>query len=172
MVLDQGLSVSQICKDMDLSDSAVRKWVKQLSAEVQGLPGIGKPLTPDQQRIRQLEQELRRKDKALAETADRHHAGRATHPWFGSARLDPAAVDAGITREIEFKFPRGGGMKFDGATYLNGFVLPNVYFHASMAYAILRHGGVDLGKGEAERLNEALERGLTAYTYLSDEPLE
>ena len=41
MVLDQGLSVSQICKDMDLSDSAVRKWVKQLSAEVQGLPVIG-----------------------------------------------------------------------------------------------------------------------------------
>lgn len=60
--------------------------------------------------------------------------------------LDPAAVDAGITREIEFKFPRGGGMKFDGATYLNGFVLPNVYFHASMAYAILRHHGVNLGK--------------------------
>ncbi len=59
MVLDQGLGVSQICKDMDLSDSAVRKWVKQLSAEVQGLPGIGKPLTPDQQRIRQLEQENR-----------------------------------------------------------------------------------------------------------------
>lgn len=60
--------------------------------------------------------------------------------------LDPAAVDAGITREIEFKFPRGGGMKFDGATYLNGFVLPNVYFHTSIAYAILRANGVNLGK--------------------------
>jgi arginine decarboxylase len=33
-------------------------------------------------------------------------------------------------------------------------------------------GAADLGKGEAERLDEALERGLTAYTYLSDEPLE
>ncbi len=33
-------------------------------------------------------------------------------------------------------------------------------------------GAADLGKGEAERLNEALENGLTAYTYLSDEPLE
>jgi len=32
-------------------------------------------------------------------------------------------------------------------------------------------GATKLGKGEAERLNEALERGLTAYTYLSDEPL-
>jgi hypothetical protein len=30
--------------------------------------------------------------QALAETADRHHAGRPTHPWYGSARLDPSAV--------------------------------------------------------------------------------
>ena len=33
-------------------------------------------------------------------------------------------------------------------------------------------GAAELSKAEAERLNEALERGLTAYTYLSDEPLE
>ena len=59
MVLDQGLSVSQVCKDMDLTESSVRQWVKQLKSEVQGLPGIGKPLTPEQQRIRQLEQENR-----------------------------------------------------------------------------------------------------------------
>ena len=60
--------------------------------------------------------------------------------------LDPAAVDAGISREIEMKFPNGGGMRFDGETYLNGFVLPNVYFHASMLYAILRAQGVEIGK--------------------------
>lgn len=60
--------------------------------------------------------------------------------------LDPAAVDAGLTREIELKFPNGGGIRFDGQSYLTGFVLPNVYFHASMAYAILRAAGVDVGK--------------------------
>jgi arginine decarboxylase len=32
-------------------------------------------------------------------------------------------------------------------------------------------GGVDLSKREAEKLNAALESGLTSYTYLSDEPL-
>ena len=32
-------------------------------------------------------------------------------------------------------------------------------------------GAVELSKSEAARLNEALENGLTAYTYLSDEPL-
>jgi len=30
--------------------------------------------------------------QALAETADRHHAGRPAHPWFGSARLRPDDV--------------------------------------------------------------------------------
>ena len=60
--------------------------------------------------------------------------------------VDPAAIDAGITREIEIKFPNGGGMRFDALTYLTGFVLPNLYFHSSMVYAILRKEGVDVGK--------------------------
>lgn len=30
--------------------------------------------------------------QAIAETADRHHSGNPSHPWFGSARLDPEAV--------------------------------------------------------------------------------
>lgn len=60
--------------------------------------------------------------------------------------LDPAAVDAGIGREIELLFPNGAGMRFDAQTYILGFVLPNVYFHASMVYAILRASGVDIGK--------------------------
>jgi uncharacterized protein len=43
-------------------------------------------------------------------------------------------------------FPEGKGMT--GADYLSERQLPNVYFHASMAYAILRHNGVDLGKAD------------------------
>ena len=38
--------------------------------------------------------------QALAETSDRHHAGRPTHPWFGSARLDPAAVLDDLRRHV------------------------------------------------------------------------
>lgn len=33
-----------------------------------------------------------------------------------------------------------------GEEYLKHFALPNLYFHATTAYALLRHGGVDLGK--------------------------
>ena len=37
-------------------------------------------------------------------------------------------------------------LEFKGLPYLVAFALPNMYFHLSMAYAILRHNGVDVGK--------------------------
>ena len=45
MIRDQGLSVSQVCKDLDLVDSAVRRWIEQYDAETAGGPGKGRPLT-------------------------------------------------------------------------------------------------------------------------------
>jgi transposase len=59
MVKVQGLSIGQVCKDMELGESAVRRWLLQFDAEQQGQNGIGKPLTPEHQRIRQLETENR-----------------------------------------------------------------------------------------------------------------
>ena len=59
MIRDQGMSVSQVCRDQDLVESAVRRWLDQFDAEQAGQSGAGKPLTPEQQRIRQLESELR-----------------------------------------------------------------------------------------------------------------
>lgn len=59
MIKQQGLSIGQVCKDMQLGETAVRRWLTQFEAEQSGLPGIGKPLTPEQQRIRQLEAENR-----------------------------------------------------------------------------------------------------------------
>ena len=61
------------------------------------------------------------------------------------ATLDPAAIDASVDREIIFPLgPKKGAMR--GADYLHHFVLPNFYFHATTAYAILRRCGVSLGK--------------------------
>lgn len=48
-------------------------------------------------------------------------------------------------REVTIKIP-SSELKFDGLTYLNTWALPNFYFHLTMAYAILRHNGVELGK--------------------------
>ena len=60
MIRDQGLSVTQVCRDLDLVDSAVRRWLAQYDAEQAGQPGQGKPLTAEQQRIRELERENQR----------------------------------------------------------------------------------------------------------------
>jgi len=59
MVQVQGLSIGQVCKDMNIGESAVRRWLSQFDAEQQGQSGIGKPLTAEHQRIRQLETENR-----------------------------------------------------------------------------------------------------------------
>ncbi|OAI18318.1 hypothetical protein A1507_09715 [Methylomonas koyamae] len=37
-------------------------------------------------------------------------------------------------------------LTFTGLTYVTDFVLPNVYFHVTTSYAILRHNGLGIGK--------------------------
>ncbi len=71
MIRDQGLSVGQVCQDMSLGETAVRRWLTQFDAEQSGERGIGKPLTAEQQRIRQLESENRqlRQDNDLLKKA-------------------------------------------------------------------------------------------------------
>lgn len=51
------------------------------------------------------------------------------------------------TREIVLKFP-SITLTFNGYDYVTKFLLPNFYFHVSMAYALLRKNGVELGKGD------------------------
>lgn len=48
-------------------------------------------------------------------------------------------------RKISLKVG-GRELNFSGQEYLLNFVIPNLYFHISMTYAILRHNGVELGK--------------------------
>lgn len=57
MIKVQGMSVTQVCQTMNIGPTAVRRWVAQYEAELSGHSGIGNPLTPEQQRIRQLENE-------------------------------------------------------------------------------------------------------------------
>lgn len=58
-VQSAGLSITQVCQNMQVGETALRRWVKQVEAEQLGQAGMGKPLTPEQQRIRQLEAENR-----------------------------------------------------------------------------------------------------------------
>jgi hypothetical protein len=60
--------------------------------------------------------------------------------------LDPKQIDAAADREITFPLGPANKGHMKGDDYLNHFVLPNVYFHLTAAYAILRHLGVEIGK--------------------------
>lgn len=60
--------------------------------------------------------------------------------------IERAAFEHSDTREILIRFPGGLEYRTTGRDYLTGFALPNFYFHASTAYAIMRASGVTLGK--------------------------
>ena len=61
---------------------------------------------------------------------------------------DAKQIDAAADRQLTFPLgPKHKG-EMKGGDYLNHFLLPNVYFHLTAAYAILRHCGVDLGKAD------------------------
>ena len=59
LVVDQGLSIAQVSASLHVGPTALRRWVAQYQSEQAGDAGIGKPLTAEQQRIRQLESENR-----------------------------------------------------------------------------------------------------------------
>jgi len=58
--------------------------------------------------------------------------------------LEPGQIDGTEDREIVLKLRET--VTFNGQSYLLTFALPNVFFHVTTAYAILRHNGVDIGK--------------------------
>lgn len=55
-------------------------------------------------------------------------------------------ADYAGAEEREISQPRWKGKSLNGLQYLQQYVIPNVYFHITTAYAILRHNGVDVGK--------------------------
>ena len=54
------------------------------------------------------------------------------------------------TEEKDITFPTGRDTTrtMKGEAYLKHWALPNFFFHTTMAYAILRHNGVELGKAD------------------------
>jgi len=49
-------------------------------------------------------------------------------------------------REVEVPVGGGNTMKMSGGQYVQGFVIPNLYFHTTTTYNLLRSNGVPLGK--------------------------
>lgn len=59
--------------------------------------------------------------------------------------IKPQQLQGAETREIVLQFPQTT-LKFTGINFLTNFALPNFFFHVTMAYALLRKNGVELGK--------------------------
>jgi uncharacterized protein len=61
------------------------------------------------------------------------------------ASFPAEAHDGAATRPVTIKM-RGQDVTMPGLEYLTLYSLPQVYFHATTAYNILRHNGVEIGK--------------------------
>ena len=60
LVVKQGYSVREAAEAMNVGKSTVDKWVRQLKAEQQGITPHGSALTPDQQKIKELEKKIKK----------------------------------------------------------------------------------------------------------------
>jgi hypothetical protein len=101
------------------ADNAARCMARLAGAEVPSFPDTEKTFAELQQRIA----------AALA--------------YVNS--IKPEQLDGSEMRDIKLVFP-SATLEFKGLQYVQAFVLPNFYFHATTAYDILRHNGLEIGK--------------------------
>ena len=93
------------------------------------LAGIAVPSFPDEEKT------FAELQARIAKTLD----------FIGGLKREQFAGAA--TRTVTIKIG-GKDTEMTGAAYLSSAVLPNFYFHMTTAYNILRHNGVELGKGD------------------------
>jgi hypothetical protein len=68
---------------------------------------------------------------------------RNTVAYLGS--LQPAQIDGGEDKTISWQ-SRSSTKSMQALPYLMNHLLPNIHFHVTTAYGILRHNGVEIGK--------------------------
>jgi hypothetical protein len=69
-----------------------------------------------------------------------------TIDYVGSVPV--AAIEGSDTRSVTIPLRNREPLVFDGEHYLKHFALPNLYFHLTTAYGLLRQAGVPLGKAD------------------------
>lgn len=63
LVLDQGYSHIEAARSLGLVESALRRWVEQPQEERQGVTPKSKALTPEQQKVQELEARIGRLER-------------------------------------------------------------------------------------------------------------
>lgn len=118
---------ARLAPDMFTLAGQVQRASDTAKAAAARLAGSEAPsFTDDEQDFAQLQDRIRR-----------------TRDYIAS--VDLAQMEGCETRIISFKagpYP----LTFTGTSYAQDFVLPNLHFHATTAYGILRHNGVPVGK--------------------------
>lgn len=62
------------------------------------------------------------------------------------ATVPASTLDGTEDKDITFPVGRDATHTMKGEAYLTRWVLPNLFFHVTTAYNILRHNGVEIGK--------------------------
>lgn len=70
----------------------------------------------------------------------------ATVAWLET--VPASALDGQDAKDITFPVGKTATRTLSAEAYLKTWALPNVFFHITTAYAILRHNGVVLGKAD------------------------
>jgi|SRR5690606_11517345 len=60
----------------------------------------------------------------------------------------PEQINDSEDNTVELNFPGGYNFTFTGLSFVQMMVMPNLYFHFTTTYGILRHNGVEVGKGD------------------------
>ena len=71
---------------------------------------------------------------------------RITNIQIGLSNLDNAALNRSVDEIFDIPVGPDASLSLSGQDYVLKFLLPNVYFHLTTSYALLRMKGVDVGK--------------------------
>lgn len=93
------------------------------------LAGIAVPSFPDEEKT------FAELQARIAKTLD--FIGSLSREQFADAAMRTVTIKIG-----------GKDLELKGAAYLSSVALPNFYFHVTTAYNILRHNGLEIGKGD------------------------
>lgn len=63
MVLDQGYSVPEVSRSLDVGETVLRRWVQLLQSERCWTTPISKAMTPEQQKIQEREARINRLER-------------------------------------------------------------------------------------------------------------
>ena len=85
-------------------------------------------------------------DDNEASLADLRARAQKTIDYVSS--FSASQIDGSEGREITLPMRNRDPLVFNGEAYLRHYALPNFFFHTTTAYALLRHGGVEIGKAD------------------------